>query len=102
MSDWFPRIALLGAGRTGCSLHNKLHEKNYELPVLWSRSEATAAAARAEGFPATTGALPVELGRAEPLEFGARHRIFGQRVEPRDVPGARRDGERPRHLPPVA
>lgn len=51
------RIAILGAGRAGGSLFRALAETG-EPPTLWTRRAATAIAARAEGLPATWGALP--------------------------------------------
>lgn len=65
MSSRFPRVAILGAGRAGASLHRLLREANYEVVALWTRSDASAERARSEGFPVVSGALPASLGRAE-------------------------------------
>lgn len=50
-----PRIAILGAGRAGCSLFKALGRSD---TLLWTRSAATAEAARREGFPVVSGPLP--------------------------------------------
>jgi len=53
-----PAVAVLGAGRAGCSLHAALESVGRPAALLWTRSPATAAAARSEGFPAVSGELP--------------------------------------------
>ena len=53
-----PRIAILGAGRAGSALFHNLSECGHAPLSLWTRSTSTADSARAEGFPATSGALP--------------------------------------------
>ncbi len=59
------RVAILGAGRAGCSLYAALKARDYRLSLLWTRSEASARAAQAEGFPSTWGPLPSSLKEAE-------------------------------------
>lgn len=59
------RVAVLGAGRAGCALYAGLRAKNHRVSLLWTRSEATAQAARAEGFPAHAGPLPPSLRDAD-------------------------------------
>lgn len=49
------RVAILGAGKIGCSIHRGLVAAGHAPVLLWTRSAATAAAA---GVPATSGALP--------------------------------------------
>jgi len=53
-----PRIAIFGAGRTGGALFHGLAAAGEPPVLLWTRSEATARAAQAEGFPAVSGPLP--------------------------------------------
>jgi predicted short-subunit dehydrogenase-like oxidoreductase (DUF2520 family) len=52
------RVAILGAGRVGCSIHRGLTDAGQTPVLLWTRSAASHQAALAAGFPVTTGALP--------------------------------------------
>jgi predicted short-subunit dehydrogenase-like oxidoreductase (DUF2520 family) len=58
VSDSPPRVAILGAGRVGRAFYGRLTEKKHPPVLLWTRIEATAEAARQQGFPATSGPLP--------------------------------------------
>lgn len=62
------RVAILGAGRAGCALHAALFSAGHH-PRLWTRSEATAAAARSEGFEVSTGEPAAFIGDASLVLF---------------------------------
>jgi predicted short-subunit dehydrogenase-like oxidoreductase (DUF2520 family) len=51
-----PGVAILGAGRAGSAIYARLREIGEAPALLWTRSEVTAQAARADGFPAESGA----------------------------------------------
>lgn len=65
MSGRIPRIAILGAGRAGCSLAHNLAAQNFPVQPPWTRSEATAERARAEGVAVRTGSLSEAVAGAE-------------------------------------
>ncbi len=59
-----PSIAILGAGRAGCSLYAALTSAGQAPALLWTRSPVSAQAAKQAGFPAETGPFPNELADA--------------------------------------
>ena len=61
MTDRPRHIGILGAGRAGSALLHNLALAGGTSTFLWSRSETTAKAARAEGLPAISGPLPSAL-----------------------------------------
>jgi predicted short-subunit dehydrogenase-like oxidoreductase (DUF2520 family) len=53
-----PKVTILGAGRVGSSLHRALADAGAAGTLIWTRTEATALAARKDGVPAVFGELP--------------------------------------------
>lgn len=72
-----PRVALVGAGRAGCSFYENLYSKGYPVAGPWSRSEAGAAAARADGIPATTAPLASVIAGADVVLLAVADRAIG-------------------------
>jgi predicted short-subunit dehydrogenase-like oxidoreductase (DUF2520 family) len=58
-------VALLGAGRLGCALRLALDGASVPVALHWTRSQATAESARAEGFEVEHGPLPPTLAVAD-------------------------------------
>ena len=56
-------VAILGAGRAGCAIYSGLSAEGYT-PTLWTRSPASAEAARENGFPALAGPVLPSLDGA--------------------------------------
>lgn len=93
-----PRIGILGAGRAGCSLAAALGEAGYGVAVHWSRSTATAEAARAEGFQVTSGALPDELRTCSLVFLAVADGVVGRLADVLAATGALAPGAMAAHV----
>jgi predicted short-subunit dehydrogenase-like oxidoreductase (DUF2520 family) len=63
--SWPCSVVVLGAGRLGCALRLALEAAGISVAAHWTRSTATAEAARSEGFDVVTGGFPEALRTAD-------------------------------------